>query len=434
MTWVAGATRILLLLLVAAAIGQFYDQVTLAVAATLLVLVISWLYQLRRVQLWLADPGQPPPQVYGIWGDLLSSIYSQQKKGREARARLQSTVDYLRDSFTSMRDGVAIVDNHGVLKWFNQPAQVLLDLRAADEGQSLMNLMRSPEFLQYFNGDDFGEPLQYYTGGEVGNWLRIEITRFGDGDRLLFIRDVTATVRMESVRRDFVANVSHELRTPLTVISGYLGTFLGDVSNLEPRYVKPLQQMEQQAERMENLLKDLLWLSRIESEQGVERHSQIDIRALSTELQDELQSSKPERPLELELVTDGKVLGNYRELYSAVSNLVLNAMKYSAQDSAVKLKWFAQDGSLHLSVTDQGDGIDAIHIPRLTERFYRVEDSRNSATGGTGLGLAIVKHVAASHGARLQIESQLGVGSTFSLVFPAQDAAAPVHGQATSVA
>ena len=151
MTWLTAASRVFLLLLVATAIGSYYGRPMLAIAAALLVLVVSWLYQLRRVQQWLASPEQPPPQIYGIWGDLLSSIYQQQKKGREARDRLQSTVDYLQDSFTSMRDGVAIVDNHGVLKWFNQPAQTLLELRTADEGQSLMNLMRSPEFLSYFN-------------------------------------------------------------------------------------------------------------------------------------------------------------------------------------------------------------------------------------------------------------------------------------------
>jgi two-component system phosphate regulon sensor histidine kinase PhoR len=432
MTWLTAASRVILLLLVAAVIGSYYGNPILAIAATLLVLLVSWLYQMRRVQQWLASPGQPPPQIYGIWGDLLSSMYQQQKKGREARERLQSTVDYLQDSFTSMRDGAAIVDNHGVLKWFNQPAQTLLGLRIADEGQNLMNLVRSPEFLRYFNKGEFGEPLQYRAGGDAGSWLRIEITRFGDGDRLLFIRDVTADVNMENIRKEFVANVSHELRTPLTVISGYLATFLADTSKLDPRYVKPLQQMLQQAERMENLLKDLLWLSRIESGRGAEKHSQTDIGSLLAELRDELKASRPGRALELDVATDYKVPGNYRELYSAVSNLVLNAMKYSAEGSVVKIKWCKRDGSFYLSVADQGIGIDAAHIPRLTERFYRVEDSRSSATGGTGLGLAIVKHVAVSHGARLQIESKLGVGSTFSLVFPDRGAIAPTPRQVTS--
>ncbi len=423
-----------MLLAAAALLGWYYGHPLWAVAGALVGLVVHWLIQMRRVQIWLQDPEQSPPEIYGIWGDLLSHLYQQQKKGRKARADLQSTVDYLQDSFASMRDGVAIVDDHGVLKWFNDPAQELLGLRSADAGQSLMNLARSPEFLQYFNRGNFGEPLQYRTAGDAGTWLRVEITRFGDGDRLLFIRDVTASVRMENMRKDFVANVSHELRTPLTVISGYLGTFLGDTERLDPRYLKPLQQMLQQAARMENLLKDLLWLSRIESEQGIEKHTPIDLGALLAELLDEIRTAQPECKVELELGTDFKVPGDYRELYSAVSNLVWNAIKYSKPDSVVRISWKRAEGSYQLTVTDQGIGIDAAHIPRLTERFYRVEDSRSSATGGTGLGLAIVKHVAATHNARLHIESRVGQGSTFSLVFPARGQVAREQQTTASVA
>ena len=431
MSWFTTATRVGFLLLVAVCIGWYYDMPLLAVAATLLCLVGYWLYQMYQVQRWLADPGNPPPETYGIWGDLLSQMYQLQKKDRQARARLQSTVDYLQNSFTSMRDGVAIVDDHGILKWFNEPARLLLGLRSEDEGQSLMNLVRAPEFLRYFNRGEFGTPLEYRTGGDSSSWLSVEITRFGAGDRLLFIRNITASVRMEKVRKDFVANVSHELRTPLTVISGYLGTFLGDTSKLDSRYIKPLQQMQQQADRMENLLKDLLWLSRIEGEQGIGMHTPVDIRALLSELQDELRTAYPGRKVELELAADHKVAGDYRELYSAVSNLLLNAIKYSKEGSVVRVSWRQQDGSYHLAVSDEGIGIDAAHIPHLTERFYRVEDSRSTAGGGTGLGLAIVKHVAASHAARLQIASQLGKGSTFTLVFPGQGKVATTRESST---
>jgi two-component system phosphate regulon sensor histidine kinase PhoR len=420
MNWTRAASQVGLYLAAAAALGWLYGRPLWAVAGALLGLVAFWLYQMRQVSRWLANPVQPPPEIYGVWGDILSQVYQLQKKGREARAHLQSTVDYLQNSFASMRDGVAIVDGRGVLKWYNEPARQLLGLRPHDEGQNLMNLVRAPELLRYFKRGEFGEPLEYHTGSDSGTWLRVEITRFGDGERLVFIRDVTAAVRMEKVRKDFVANVSHELRTPLTVISGYLATFLSEPGRLDSRYIKPLQQMLQQAERMENLLKDLLWLAQIESEQGIERHSQVDIRALLAELQDELRSTRPGRVIELELATEHTVAGDYRELYSAVSNLVLNAIKYSQDSSVVKISWRRQDGSYVLAVSDKGIGIEATHIPRLTERFYRVEDARSAATGGTGLGLAIVKHVAATHGARLQIESKVGKGSTFSLVFPDQ--------------
>ncbi len=248
--------------------------------------------------------------------------------------------------------------------------------------------------------------------------LRVEITGFGEGERLLFIRDVSGAVRMEQMRRDFVANVSHELRTPLTVISGYLGTFLMNTADLPERYVKPLQQMDQQAQRMEHLLKDLLWLSRIESDKHEDEREFIDIGGLLHELRDELAEAYPESVMVLDIATEQRVYGDYRELYSAVSNLAINAIKYSRDSSPVTISWSLQGDKCLLQVRDRGIGIDPVHIPRLTERFYRVDDSRSSATGGTGLGLAIVKHAAATHGAQLKIESKLGEGSTFTLVFP----------------
>ncbi len=419
MSWFSAATRIFFLTALAAALGLYYGHPWTAVIITLVCLIAYWLYQLRRVQLWLHDPVQRPPDVYGIWGDLLAQIYLHQRKNKEAQESLQSTVNYLQDSFASMRDGVVMVDEQGAIKWFNKAVEPLLGLRYPDDmGQTLTNLLRTPEFNAYFLGNDYASPLDYCTTDEVPSHLRVEITRFGEGARLLFVRDVTAAVRMEQVRRDFVGNVSHELRTPLTVITGYLGTFLSDSDGFAPPYHKALRQMEQQAQRMENLLKDLLWLSRIESEQHKGEQELVDIGGLLEELQSEVAHANPECTVELELGTNHRINGDYRELYSAVSNLVDNAIKYSPQDCLIKVCWRQQGDSCLLSVHDRGMGIDSVHLPRLTERFYRVDDSRSSATGGTGIGLAIVKHVAAAHGARLQIESELGGGSTFTLVFP----------------
>jgi two-component system, OmpR family, phosphate regulon sensor histidine kinase PhoR len=425
MNWLTAATRLAIGVALAGLLGWYYGHPLLAITAALLCLVSYWIIQMRQVQLWLDNPEQSPPEIYGIWGDILSRIYQHQRKEQATRLQLQSTVDYLRDSFSSMRDGVAIVNDHGVLTWFNQPAQLMLRLRADDTGQTLVNLVRSPEFLEYFNRGDYSEALQYHSNSEVPVHLMIQITHFGEGDRLLFIRDVSASVRMEQVRRDFVGNVSHELRTPLTVITGYLGTLLGDRDGLNPRYIKPLQQMLQQADRMETMLKDLLWLSRIESDERVNKRQAVNIPALLAELREELSSSHTDRAIELEVDTQHQVYGDYRELYSAISNLAHNALKYSPQDSVVRIAWREVDASYQLSVQDQGIGIDPLHFPRLTERFYRVDDSRHTASGGTGLGLAIVKHVAAAHDARLQIDSQLGEGSTFVLVFPDQGESVP---------
>ena len=385
---------------------------------SLTIILAYWFYQLWHIQDWLSHPETSPPEGYGIWGDIFDRIYHLRRKEKEAHEELQSAVDYLRDSFASMRDGTVMVDSKGAIQWSNEAAEQLLGLRyPEDRGQGVLNLVRIPEFHRYFRKANYSEPLQINISGEQELFLQIDVTRFGQGDRLIFARDVTELTRMEQMRRDFVGNVSHELRTPLTVITGYLDTILDNSSELDPRYVKALEQTSQQAARMESLLKDLLWLSRIESVRNIEKHIVIDVRALLEELRDELADSHTDRKLLIDIECSAKIIGDYRELHSAVSNLILNAIKYSAADSAVKIRWRREGGECQLSVCDTGQGISAVHLPRLTERFYRVDDSRSSATGGTGLGLAIVKHVAAAHNAQLLIESVFGVGSSFSLVF-----------------
>jgi two-component system phosphate regulon sensor histidine kinase PhoR len=368
---------------------------------------------------WLEDPEQTPPESFGIWGLVYDTIYRLQRENREARSRLQSTVDYLQSSFSSMRDGVVILAQSGAIEWSNEAARSLLGLQyPRDRGQPILNLVRLPAFHDYFLGGDFAEPLQISLPGTRSRFLQMEITTFADGDFLLFVRDVTRILQMEQMRRDFVGNVSHELRTPLTVFKGYLDTMLDARERLDARFHKPLEQMDLQTRRMENLLADLLWLSRIESVRSEKKTAQVDVAALVEELRDELALSHPQRVIALKLDTRDCVAGDYRELHSAISNLVNNAIKYSPEDKPVLISWLPTGEGLELSVMDEGVGIDEEHIPRLTERFYRVDESRSTDTGGTGLGLAIVKHVAASHRARLKISSQPGQGSTFSLLFP----------------
>ncbi len=417
-SWNNELRKVVLVLLAAAILGWLVGKVSLILALTLFAIQAYWLLQLRKIDKWLTAPESDPPESFGLWGDVFDKIYTLRRQTQEAHAQLQSTVDYLQDSFASMKDGVVMLDATGAIEWSNEAAEELLGLRyPADKGQGVLNLVRAPEFHHYFLVGNYTSPLQIETNGEPVRQLRIEITCFGEGDRLMFVRDITKIQRLEQMRRDFVGNVSHELRTPLTVISGYLGTLLGAGESIAPHLVKPLKQMEQQAQRMESLLKDLLWLSRLESVENSNRNELVDISALLKELQTELAISYPDRTIELQLDTDHKVPGDHRELYSAVSNLVLNALKYSPEGAPVCISWGQQEAQYLLSVIDQGVGIDATHLPRLTERFYRVDDSRSSATGGTGLGLAIVKHVAAGHNAELRIESVVGLGSKFILVF-----------------
>ena len=416
--WLVELRRVGYLLLGALLLGWLAGKPLLGLVISLAAILCHWLYQLLRIQTWLSKPEGAPPEGYAIWGDIFDRIYHLRRKEKEARQELQSAVDYLQDSFASMHDGAVMVDSTGAIQWSNQASQQLLGLHyPQDRGQGILNLVRIPEFHHYFTSLDYDESLQISAVGEVEQFLQVDITRFGQGDRLIFIRDVTDVVRMEQVRRDFVANVSHELRTPLTVITGYLDTILDNAEAIDDKYVKPLEQMSAQSARMESLLKDLLWLSRIESVGKVEKQESIDIAALLSVVRDELAESHPHRKVELATPCSATVTGDYRELHSAVSNLLLNAIKYSPQGSTVTASWQKTGDSYYLSVRDTGQGIAAVHIPRLTERFYRVDDSRASATGGTGLGLAIVKHVAAAHSAQLNIESVVGVGSSFSLVF-----------------
>ncbi len=417
-SWVSEARRVLLLLALAGLLGWLLGRPLLFVAVTLAALQAYWLLHLRRIQGWLKSPESEPPESTGIWGDIFDQIYSIQRRNVDAHARLQFTVDYLRDSFASMRDGAVMLDSTAAIEWCNTAAEHLLGLRyPADKGQGVLNLLRAPEFHRYFLSEDYRLPLELQMNSVPELFLRIEITSFGAGDRLMFIRDVSEINRLENMRRDFVGNVSHELRTPLTVISGYLGTLLSAGDVVDARLRKPLVQMEQQAQRMESLLRDLLWLSRLESLHAVENDEQVDISDLLWEMQGELRSAFPTRNIELVLESDHKVSGDHRELYSAVSNLVHNALKYSPEDTPVRISWKEEGEHYLLSVIDQGVGIESEHLPRLTERFYRVDNSRSSATGGTGLGLAIVKHVAARHNAELRIESVAGLGSKFILVF-----------------
>jgi two-component system, OmpR family, phosphate regulon sensor histidine kinase PhoR len=381
------------------------------------VILAYWSLQLWRVSYWLRNTEAEPPEASGIWGELWDSIYHLQRRGREEKNRLQTEVSYLRESFAALREAAVMIDPQGRIEWSNAAAERFLGLQhPRDRGQALLNLLRIPRFHQYVSGQDFSEPLLLEGPLDAETHLLIEITPFGRGSLLMLGRDVTREERLEEMRREFVANVSHELRTPLTVITGYLHTLIDNGLGEDKSLGRPLLQMQEQSQRMETLLKDLLWLSQLESLAEQVEHQPLRMGELLAEISQQFGGANPERVITVELMTDETLQGDYRQIYSAVSNLVMNALKYS--EAEILLRWSRRANELVLSVTDQGPGIDAVHLPRLTERFYRVDKSRSVETGGTGLGLAIVKHVLAAHNARLEIESVPGQGSTFRCHFP----------------
>ncbi|OZY46913.1 phosphate regulon sensor histidine kinase PhoR [Pseudomonas lundensis] len=387
-------------------------------------LYLGWtLKQLLRLHDWLRNhqPDEAPPDGYGLWGEVFDSIYHLQRRDQRVRGRLQAVIDRVQESTAALKDAVVMLDSDGNLEWWNRAAETLLGLKTPqDSGQPVTNLVRHPRFKEYFEQDNYAEPLDIPS--PVNDHLRIQlyITRYGNNEHLMLVRDVTRLHQLEQMRKDFIANVSHELRTPLTVICGYLETLLDNVDDVNPRWKRPLSQMQQQGERMQTLLNDLLLLAKLEATDYPSDNQPVPIDSLLRTIKNDAQALSGQRnqTITLDVEADVALKGSETELRSAFSNLVFNAVKYTQDGGHIRIRWWSDCSGAHLSVQDSGVGIDSKHLPRLTERFYRVDSSRNASTGGTGLGLAIVKHVLLRHRARLEISSVLGHGSTFTCHFP----------------
>ena len=416
--WWRALVGIVAVLGIGSASGLYVGKPATGLGLSMAVVLLYWSFQMFQVERWLSNVSDETPQAAGVWGLLFDYIHRLRRQSEEAQGRLESSLHYLQDSLKSMRDAAIITDPWGNIAWMNDSAGSLLGIRLdRDEGTPLVSKMRLRNFSDYLAVGDYQVPLRIPPSSDQKRCLQVEVSTFGGGDKLIFIKDITEQYKLEMMRRDFVGNVSHELRTPLTVLKGYVENLQSLDSDLVSKIQRPLMQMDMQVVRMEVLLKDLLWLSRIETIEGADKTLPIDMTELVTEIIEDLRAAYPERKIDTYLEHDDVILGDATELHSAVSNLVVNALKYSGHDDLVTVEWKHTVVGPELVVEDQGPGIDAKHIPRLTERFYRVDKSRSQATGGTGLGLAIVKHVAVSHNAELLIDSVYGQGSVFSMVF-----------------
>lgn len=427
--WSREIRRIIWLALLGLCLGWLVDYPGAGLAAGLLFCLVYHLRQFRALFLWLTlHPHDEPPAAKGMWGELFDRLYRYQKSQRITQSRLRATLARIQESSEAMRDSVVMLDRHGDLEWWNSAATDMLGLQTAhDRGQHITNLLRDPRFISYFNARDYSEPLTLTSPIDERRILQYQITLYGDDERLVMARDITRLHRLEQMRRDFVANVSHELRTPLTVLSGYLETY-GDLKELlPPRLGKGIVQMEEQTRRMQNLVNDLLLLSRLEIDQGGDDHQTLAVGPMLDSIRrDALALSRQQHSVQVILESDAGLIGSEQELRSAISNLAFNAVRYTPEGSQITLRWsVAANGSGCIEVEDDGDGIDPVHIPRLTERFYRVDKGRSTATGGTGLGLAIVKHVLLRHEAQLNVESHPGEGASFRCVFPAKRVSGP---------
>jgi len=364
----------------------------------------------------------------GLWGEVFDRIRklvrTRDRALTESGQRLQEFLSALQAS----PNGVVLLDGQGRIEWFNQTASLHFGLDAKrDVMQHLGNLVRDPGFAGYIAAKDFQRdvvmPGRSSTNSKPVK-LSVHLHPYGEGRSLLLSRDITALEQAEAMRRDFVANVSHEIRTPLTVLAGFVET-LQSLQLEEDERNRYLGLMELQAQRMQTLVSDLLTLSRLEGSPPPPSAEWVSVHALMAQCaQDahDLSNALWRRTHEVHFEMEGaiEIAGSSLELHSAMFNLIGNAIRYSPQDKPISVRWTLQkDGGAVFSVADQGQGIAPEHIPRLTERFYRVDRSRSRETGGTGLGLAIVKHVAQRHGGELSIESTPGKGSRFAIALPA---------------
>jgi two-component system phosphate regulon sensor histidine kinase PhoR len=407
--------------LVAAAIGLVMGRVVGAVAVALAALLLGQLRNLIRLDTWLRTRATTrPPELPGLWGDVVAVVSRIYRRKVFHKRRVLGLLREFRRMTSAMPDGAILLGPNREILWFNRAAARWLDLRRkVDYGLRIDNLLRQPEFIEYIDKQGAAPPPRIHFPHPDDRWLSFRlVTANTAGQQLLLVRDVSNEARLESMRRDFVANASHELRSPLTVISGYLDT-LAEEGDLGPEWREPVREMRRQSDRMRSILQDLLELSKLEAGGGSAEREPVDVSGMLALMRKEV-LSRTERPatFELALDTDRQILGSESELHSIFWNLVSNALKYTPADGRVDVRWWVDERGGHVEVRDTGIGISAEHLPRLTERFYRVDPGRARSLGGSGLGLAIVKHALQRHGGRLQIESIEGRGSTFTCHFP----------------
>jgi two-component system phosphate regulon sensor histidine kinase PhoR len=411
--------RIVLALTLGAAVGWFAGSVWAGISGTL-ALYLAWnLWQLRELWFWLQHRSvADPPDAMGLWGDVVAQVVRLHRRKRFHKERLTRLFRELRRSTAAMPDGVVMLDPQGEIVWFNRKAGELLDLsRRADLGLRIDNLVRHPDFVEYLRNGQSSLPLIVRIDTNAERHVAFQLISYGEDQRLLMLRDVTREVRLEQMRKDFVANASHELRSPLTVVAGYLETFSADPGIGE--LAGPINEMRRQTDRMTRIIEDLLELSRFEASDAPIKGAPIDVAAMAALLRKDV-LARPTHPRQVEVAIESPagLLGDEAMVQSAFSNLVDNAAKYTPAEGSMQIRWWTDEEGGHFSVRDTGPGISAEHIPRLTERFYRVDPGRSRETGGSGLGLAIVKHALHRHGGRLEIESIEDRGSTFTAHFP----------------
>lgn len=421
-------SRLGMTLLAAFLVGLATGRIALAFAVVLGLYAAVQLWNLLRLEHWLRRRRiEEPPDISGLWGEVVAIVSRIYRRKQFHRARVTALLREFRRLTTAMPEGAVLLGPEHEILWFNHRAAEWLGLRRKrDFGLRIENLVRHPDFVEYLRSDGPAEGVVVQDTSDPNLWLSFHVVRTGAAERqLLMVRDVSREQQLQSMRRDFVANASHELRSPLTVITGYLDA-LADDQKLDPTWSAPILEMRRQAERMSTIIRDLLELSKLESGERPLDEEPVDVPGMLSLLRKETLALE-HRPHEVRLKVDSAawLKGVESELHSIVSNLVSNAVKYTPSQGEIELRWWTDAEGGHVAVRDTGVGIAAEHIPRLTERFYRVDSGRSRDLGGSGLGLAIVRHALQRHDATLTIDSIEGRGSTFTCHFPPQRVVPP---------
>ncbi len=418
--WTFALARLAGALLLAVALGLIFGEIRLWLTIVLGGMLTWQLLNLFRLQRWLRHHSQEdPPDLSGVWGEVVALIGRIDRRKLYHKRRVMQLLREFRRLSSVLPDGVVLLSSGREIIWFNRAAALMLGLRRkADRGMPIENLVRQPEFSQYLKdpGSGAGVVVRMRDGERSLSLIVIPA-----GEQLLMLaRDVTHEARVEQMRKDFVANASHELRSPLTVIAGYVDQ-LGDENNLGSEWREPVIDMRQQTGRMREIVNDLLELSRLEVSADEAPLLPVDVPGLIDQLVREAKAGIPAPPrFELDLDRGCRLMGSVREIHSVAANLISNAVKFTPATGLITVRWARDQDGAHLAVADTGIGIAREHLPRLTERFYRVDRARARASGGSGLGLAIVKHALQRHGGRLEVESVEDQGSTFTAHFPAR--------------
>lgn len=414
--------QFVLVMLITGLFGGFAGNTSIGLIVGLVIFIALHIRILVLVNQWLIHKSeQLPPNIQGIWGAFVCNIYRAQCQERLVHTDLLSLIERARASLKALTEAVVLTNEHHQIEWWNPAAEHLLGIQEENRGKSLLQILDTPKFIDYFHHmEQQPDGIKLPSTLHENQYVQVKLTRFGVESRLLLAHDVTRIHNLEQIRKDFVDNISHELRTPLTVLSGYLETFT-DQEDFNPRWKRAFDQMQSQTRRMNALVNDLLLLSRLENDKKIAKNQIVDMPSLMNQLFDDAQAYNTEygHMLHLEIDSHCDLIGSDMELASAFGNLITNAIKYTPKGGGVITIGWHDDGEHgYFTVQDNGIGIDPQHLPRLTERFYRVDTARSRQTGGTGLGLAIVKHVLMQHGAYLDVQSKVNEGTCFKVIFP----------------